>query len=273
MRTFSLLALASAILLALWAFWAGHNLSIAQYWLGPHISVTAETAGQWGDSFGAFNALISAIGSAAVLATLWLQQKALKDQAKDLHLQRFDATFFETLRLFEDARRRVKFQYSLKYRKALNASAGRLQTPESLKLAVLGVDAIIRARKELEWWLGVEKARPETLKGAELFNEKIFHRFHGRWGSYYRNLFQIMERIHSDKFLSNEDRIRYSRILRAQLSYDEVVLMGFNGLNPYSGDLRKYIEIFRMLKYCDSSNLTKDTLQYHYKPEAFSPRD
>lgn len=71
-------------MLAIWGAWAAQN------WLIPvrFVSVWAlEERGQWGDTFGALNALFSAFAFSAVLITIWTQQKQINDAQQDQHVK------------------------------------------------------------------------------------------------------------------------------------------------------------------------------------------
>ncbi len=70
--------------LALWFLWAlvpvGLSL-VGQDW-------DAERLGQWGDSFGALNALLSSCAFVAILITLRMQTKEIAGQQEELRDQR-----------------------------------------------------------------------------------------------------------------------------------------------------------------------------------------
>ncbi|EJC80390.1 hypothetical protein Rleg4DRAFT_2015 [Rhizobium leguminosarum bv. trifolii WSM2297] len=77
-----------------------------------------EKAGQWGDGFGALNALFAGLAFTGALAALFMQGHAADKQNKDYHRQRFESSYFELLALLRETRREVRFRYSLPYRKA-----------------------------------------------------------------------------------------------------------------------------------------------------------
>src|SRR5690349_1681956 len=75
----------------IWVVWASKASTISRLLVGAD---DLAGVGQWGDSFGALNALFSGLAFIAVLATLRSQARALKNQQEDQHRQRFDTTFF-----------------------------------------------------------------------------------------------------------------------------------------------------------------------------------
>lgn len=54
-----------------------------------------------------------------------------------------------------------------------------------------------------------------------------------RLGHYFRHLFQTVNYIHSAKFLTPIEKYNYVKILRAQLSTEELVIFFFNALSQF----------------------------------------
>lgn len=81
-----------------------------------------------------------------------------------------------------------------------------------------------------------------------------------------------MNRIDKDKYLSDQEKVDYARLLRAQFTADEIVLMAFNGLSDISGDSAALIVRLRMLKYIHGPGM-KDFFSRFYGEGAFAPRD
>lgn len=69
----------SALVTALYLVFSAYVLRYFEF------PLNATTAGTFGDSFGALNCLFSGLGFAAVLVTLWLQQRQINAQAKEHH--------------------------------------------------------------------------------------------------------------------------------------------------------------------------------------------
>jgi hypothetical protein len=112
----------SALLLLAWGCWADYSPAIARHWIGEFSDKQLQRASNLGDSFGPFNALVSTIGLAAILGTLALQARALRERRADLHRQRFESTFFELLRLLRELRNEISFSYSKEYIEERNPS-------------------------------------------------------------------------------------------------------------------------------------------------------
>jgi len=92
-----------AVIVAVW---------ITAWWGIPQLYPKRDEAGQFGDMFGAVNALFSGMALAGVVVAIWLQSRELALQRKELrsqkeqlqrqgdtsHLQRLETTFFQLLR-------------------------------------------------------------------------------------------------------------------------------------------------------------------------------
>lgn len=121
--------------------------------IAPRVGVgwNSETLGQWGDAFGALNALFSALAFISVLFTLKQQQRQIDDATIDQHRQRFDRTFYELLRLLREARDAVEFRYSDNY------DGGERKKEKDYGSKVTGAEAFKRAQFEVKYWIEAEE--------------------------------------------------------------------------------------------------------------------
>jgi len=229
-----------------------------------------ENANDWGDSFGAFNALVGALGFSAVIATLIVQASALRTQQKDQQKQRFDTTFFELLKLMRELGQEVRYQYSPNYKKAVS-KPGKL-----VGISVLhGHSAVRAAVIEIRYWIleaRKSNAKIDSKVLSEIYTKNVHGRYESRLGPYFRLIYTILARIKSDKSLNDSDKASYGNILRSQLSSYELSLIAFNALAPVAKDLSDLITEFHFLKYLPSGS-TRRALEGVYKVEAFQARD
>ncbi len=267
----------------LWVIWAVHPL-LAKRMIIPW---KPETVGQWGDSFGALNALFSALAFIAVLFTLKQQRddvsRQLAQQREDLarqqrqitanetdqHLQRFERTFYELLRLLREARNDVEFRYSHSYigdpRERSSSSTNRVEGTESFK----------RANMELRHWIGaLDQARIEINSEvlAELYLKHIHSRYESTFAPYYRLLYTLLLRIEEDTILTQAQKYRYGNVVRSQLTSHEVALCCYNGLAAISGRFKGLIVEFRLAKYLPDE-FGRKRLMLHYPASTFEGRD
>ena len=128
------------IFLVVFFLWIGSYFLISKY-----ISDSPEIKGQFGDSFGAVNALFSGLAFAGLIITILLQRKDLqyqrtaieqtnvemKNQTKEFDIQnstlkrqQFENTFFELLRMLQtitdDLSLNISYLDLLKFRKYSN---------------------------------------------------------------------------------------------------------------------------------------------------------
>ncbi|WP_292568575.1 putative phage abortive infection protein [Mesorhizobium sp.] len=225
----------------------------------------APTVGQWGDSFGALNALMSTLAFAAVFFTLRLQQRQINDAQRDQHIQRFESTYFEVLHLFREAREAFQYKYGEAY-----VDAGKIKP--LFNSLTSGLDAVRRANFEILWRLGnmpIDEIKPQFV--GDVYEAAVIDRYESSTGPYFRLFYTILFRIRDDNFLTPTEKRRYANLFRSQLSSHEVALAGFNGLNPVSKDLATLIIEFRILKYLPDE-FGRKYLARCYPPQAFEDR-
>ncbi|WP_164854042.1 putative phage abortive infection protein [Sinorhizobium meliloti] len=236
----------------------------------------SELLGQLGDTFGALNALFSAFAFVAVLYTLKhqrddlaRQQLQIDDAALDQHLQRFERTFYELLRLLREARDEVEYRYSENY------EGGSRQRESDYGTQVNGAQAFKRAQFELKYWVETHLVHKETISGqevAEIYTKFVHSRYESSFAPYYRLLYTILLRVKSDQKLKPAEKRFYGNLLRSQLTSHEVALCCYNGLASYSGSFKTLIEAFRLPKYLPEE-FGRSLLKMHYPESAFAGRD
>lgn len=270
------------IIVAVWGAWGVYSVDLHR-WLG--LGTDLEQIALWGDSFGVINALISAFGFTAVLATLIVQARAVADQAKDLHRQRFESSFFELLGLMRELRENVTYQVSQKYIDSRDRSNFRGPTPAG-KISTLnfqsklghrsgirkGHDGIVAAVTELRYWAKKNSKNSDPRQNlVSSYDEFVYRRWESSFSPYFRIVYTILMRIREDSVLSCEEKAQYSNLLRSQLTSHEITLLAINGLASVSKDLDDLLTEFRMLKYMPEGSARR-ILENIYKPEAFMPR-
>lgn len=257
----------------------GVSITAVVTWLGwamlpyimPRLGATwnPEVFGQWGDAFGALNALFSALAFVAVLYTLHQQQKQIDEAATDQHLQRFERTFYELLRLLREARDDVEFRYSDEYK------GSSPKTESDHRSRVTGTQAFKRAQFEVKYWLDIRTAEqgdlPEDVV-RDIYLKCVLDRYESTFAPYYRLLYTILLRIKADPKLTEEEKCRYGNLLRSQLTSHEVALCCYNGLSSVSGSFRTLLTEFRIAKYLPKQ-FGRDRLELYYPSTAFEGRD
>ena len=276
-KALTILAAVAASLVGFWFYWASSGVSVATWWLGQSELTSVQKAGAWGDTFGAFNALVSTIASAAILATLWLQFKSSSDQSKDLHRQRFESRFFELLKLIREVRSEIVFRHSEAYidarRSFLIASlSAQRNTGFNNKSPLRGHDGIRAAVVEFRYWIAPGRLPNSRSPIVKIYEDRIHKNNETSFGPYFRLVYTILKRISVDTLLTPDEKALYGNLLRSQLTSEELTLLAVNGMAPFSNDMQNLIKEFRLLKYLPDSSVKRRFVRF-YGASAFAPRD
>lgn len=256
-------------LLLLWALWGEFSSSIAAFFTGNEVK-PIEEAGTWGDSFGGLTSLLSSLGTILVLITLFLQRNAISDQARDLHRQRFEATFFEMLGLIRELRSELTYRFSPSFTaraidringngKAIHRLAQILDEDTALfnPLQIYrGRAAVTAAMIDARYYvgkLGVDRIKREQV--GQIYADFIQPRAEPTFSPYFRLIYSVLDRLREDNILSGEEKDGYSRILRSQLTSHELSIIAINACAPVSKDMFDLVCKYRVLKYHPPSGL------------------
>lgn len=263
---------ASFAVISLWAVWISQKFVFQ--WVGSPWD--SELLAQLGDTFGALNALFSALAFIAVLFTLKQQRDDLNRQQKqifraerDQHVQRFEQTFYELLRLLREARSDVEFRYSREYQ--LDGSPSEQKPSERVK----GTEAFKRARAEMQFWISradQEAGEVSSDDAARIYLQHVHSRYENTLAPYYRLLYTLLLRIKEDPVLTQAQKYRYGNLLRSQLTSHEVALSCYNGLAAISGSFKNLIIEFRLAKYLPDK-FGRKRLERYYPASCFAGRD
>jgi hypothetical protein len=256
-------AITAFVLGMMWLLWARTGVNFANQqlmWQGG----APERAAQWGDTFGAFNAFFGALGFAAVMATLWTQSHALSEQKSDLHRQRFESTFFQMLKMIREGREQVRFKHSETYR---------IVHPRAARTILTSHAAFRAAYREMRYWVKQERHSGSLSKDdiARIYAEQIHARFESTFGAYYRLVYAALDRVRTDRHLSDQEKDDLGNLVRGQFTSFEAILAGCNGLNAFAKDFDEIAIRFRLLKY-GRRGVLYDELRKFYPADAFLGR-
>lgn len=226
----------------------------------------------FGDSFGAVNALISAIAFAGMIVTfrlqkyeLSLQREELSAQRKEfnqqnatLKLQRFENTFFNMLEL----QQQIVDGLTLEYKASSLFRSGNIPNPPE--------DEFYKGRETFWGTLHSTRIHQGVYKliensGIEKYSDS---QTISMFDHYFRHLYTFLKFIDETKVFNEESlreegesiheaKYRYATILRATLSRYELVLLYYNGLSINGRDKLKPL----LERYCMLNNLNKDLLR------------
>ncbi len=206
--------------------------------------------GEFGEFFGGFvGTIFTLISLLLVIRTFEYQRKESKDQRNDAAIQRFNDMFFELLRVYQE---QVK------------------------ELCIKGEDGKEYCGKEF-FAKGIEKMKQEFYKSNKSYKnsaKKAYMTFYennkSKLGAYFRTLFRIFDLI-DNSILDTKQRKEYAKIIRAQLSENELFFIRYNAMTIYSSDdnrdyinkynLLKHLPIFELVEFekkCKKINITKE---------------
>ena len=226
-------------------------LSIAFSLMGLVFVVAVHT--QWKDkNFGTFgdflggvlNPILTFLSFMALLFTIILQQREIHSAKKDaINLQRekLEQRLSEERRQFEN----TFFQMLAIHNTIVNSmdvdrgkSKNKLHGRDCFKhFRDLMLDAYKRASED------------DELKRSIAAHDAVWVLYQNDLGHYYRYLYNIIRFINE----SDVKKMRYIRILRAQLSDFELLVLFYNG--PLAKKFKEYVEFFTLF-----NNLPKDLL-------------
>lgn len=198
-------------------------------------------------------------------------------QSKTLKVQQFESTFFNLLNLHHqivnsidlvsyEKKPATKNVPIAKYIEQMNESGDRIITT--------GRDTFVKFRK------GLENEYKKTIESDSENDEfyiinkayiNYYLRHQSDLGHYFRNLYHIF------KFINNSnisDKSRYTSLVRAQLSNDELVLLFYNSISENGKDeFKPLIEKYHLLKNLNQTSLIrKDEHSKYYKDSAYKKR-
>lgn len=232
-----------------WGLYGEAGVQIARFITG-NSNIKLADAGSWGDSFGAFNSLVTMIGSIAVVATIIQQSKAILIQERETHKDRFEASFFQLITLLRELRAEITFSHSKDY----------LSTRKSLTRKMYnGMDAIMAALYESVSYhkKSMDRGPLSPSDIAKVYYNTVHRRYEYGFSPYYRLIYTILRKIYVEESLSNKEKEQYGNILRSQLTSRELHMIAYNALHPVSKDLMYYLSYFHMFKYMHASDATR----------------
>lgn len=186
-----------------------------------------EQLGPFGDFFGGVtNPVIGAIGFIALTITILMQRKQNSEVAK----QSFESSFYNLLNLQNNIIENLDF----------NQSKARLSFT---KFLTENVDVL---------YPKTIYSKNVKVKKSSAYNfYKNFNSYNNdRFGHYFRNLYRILKTIDNSKY-GNETKINLARVLRAQISMDELTVLFLNCLPGVcdKGEFASLLIKYQMLEH------------------------
>lgn len=247
----------------------------------------SEKRGQFGDMFGAVNALFSGLAFAGLIITLILQRRELSLQRDELEqtreelknqreefekenetlkYQRFENLFYNMLNLQQEIVAGLRYEYD----------------EEQIVTVPIGPDnSPVQDKRKINRVVTGREVFRYTFESAEIyltkrdhFNQRIvvngyrgylkvqgLSEYDETWiptifDHYFRHLYKIIQFVDAQGF-SFEEAYKYVALLRGTLSRYELVWIYYNALNPEFHKFQELIEKYSLLKNLRTDLLTR----------------
>jgi hypothetical protein len=248
-RTFVILC---GIVILVWISW--HFVIV---WLTDGKTIEL---GNWGDAYNILTTLFTGLAFAGLVFTILLQTTQLNDSEKDQATQRFENILFQMLNSLNQIIDSIQF--------------GSGQGRDAFKNMYIDLDYnYIRADRsafKIPLDEDTEKAIIERYASFYDVNQ-------ANLGHYYRTLYWVFQFINRSNMT---DKQFYSKLVRAQLSSEQLLLLFYNGFLDGAQDFKPLIENYTLFKHLRVDRLPPDLfledgapLKTFYKPNAYKKQD
>lgn len=232
-------------------------IALYNYWTNfgdLPISQSVEQWGQFGDYIGGvLNPSLSFLSIILVCFTLYTTSKQSMTQS-------FESVLFELIKYHKENLSNIKVVYDGELYKGVDALDWYITEVKFNFLNLSNDDKPIQERMRYSIDLVYEEEN-----------------FFSNTGHYFRNLYHIFKHIDEASFLRKKERVKYAKLVRAQLSSIESGALMLNGLSTKGVKSKVYIEKYSLLQGFTLSNFFKDKLRSAgamnlYRSEAYGDK-
>ena len=241
----------------------------------PKLVPDVAERGQWGDSFGVVTAFVTALALGCLIWTIRqnskqiaVQQRALEVQIEELkqtrkemagqtktfQLQSFESSFFQLLGLYNNIVNSI--EVGRIDRKLVGRECFR-EFFNSFKGSLRGDS-------------GTEKQ--EVLKNIDEAYERFFSVWQAVIGHYFRNLYNIFKFVDESHLIEERKKKRYTDIVRAQMSSDELKVLFCACLSTREADFKPLVEKYAILEDMNFAHPFEERHRALYEESAFGGR-
>jgi len=267
---------------------------LTYFFIMPIFIGLPSSPGEYGEMFGPLNTLFSGLAFVGLLIAIAYQRLELKLQRKELTLQRielaqtnkeltkqrkqleiqsstlkrenFESTFFRLLELHNSILESITF-IEQNGRNGISQIFGEINKSLASSLKISNYITTYLAEFNSKYNRepnNNERIEIELISYKRVIDE-ILEQYIPYVGHYFRNLYHIVKYIH-ESFDSEEEKYKYIRILRAQLSNHELCLLCYNCLTTRGEKFRELVVNYKLLKNMDEKNLNnRDILKFYSK--------
>lgn len=232
----------------------------------------AKNPGQFGDMFGAVNALFSGLALGGIVLAILLQREDLKLQRTELELTRkelagqkealtlqndtlrlegFENTFFQLLRLQTEIANSIDLVNP--------ANGNRTQGRDCFRIFSSRLRSAFEKKR-----LGSDRDELQAINSAY---RNFFVENQGNVGHYFRSLYNLIKFVDRSAIVEKEI---YTNLVRSQLSSYELLLLFYNCLSDLGRQkFKPLVERYALLKTVPRDELLDASHTNLYEPSAF----
>lgn len=205
--------------------------------ISPETNINLTNSAQVGDFIGGFvGTIFTLVGILLLYETLSLQRLEFSESRKVFVKQQFDNSFFELLRLYKENVQQLKC-YSYVGGEALT-----------------GKDFFEHQQKLMSINFVPTNSLSKNRKNSIIDFQKTYVNHENYLSTYFRTLYRLYALIDESK-IEEIDRINYSKILRAQLSYSELFFIRYNAMTEQGRRSTYFINKYNILKHLSNFEL------------------
>ena len=239
--------------------------------------------GQFGDSFGAVNALFAGFAFAGVIYAIILQKRELELQREELEATRaeirgqreqlFENFFFQLLGRYSEILNTMAIPgpslSSPKRNLGTNYYSGR-ECFDLMLQKLRDIYQPLEERFNAGIQINEDGERELIYKWLNDKYEKFFPDLQPYVGHYFRHLYNIVEFV--DKSASEVvEKKFYTDLIRAQLSSTELGLLFYHGLSDRGAEFRDLVEKYALFENIPSEVLIREEHKKLYDQRAYTP--
>jgi len=257
------------------------------YWLVVDY-IKPTNLSEFGELFGGLVSFFNGLAFAGVIGTLYYQRKDInlqlaefKSQSKTFIEQSFQTRFFEWLKLHHEIVKGMDLRDPLNPSKVVSSGRDCFKTFywkirneffEQLKVASgFQNEGAEESSSDSHNRLINEASLNPSVNFKDILLRsymKQFKNFQGDAGHYFRNLYRLVLFVHETE-LAKTEKLFYVKIIRAQLSSYELILLFYNCLCPIGNKFYPLVEHYALLKNMDSELLFYPAQRSYYFPAAY----
>lgn len=251
--------------------WIGYQIAI------PYFFPDLGERGQFGDMFGAINALFAGLAFAGIVLAIILQKNELSLQRQELKLQRDELA--QTREEIKGQKEQLKAQDQTLKRQNFESSFFQLLSFHNEIVDSFQINpsqGSVNGRRCFGTFLADLGNLYQSEPDKDINNvwREFFGKYHSIVGHYFRHLYNTVKFVDRHVFLEEfEDRESYTNLIRAQLSSHELGILFYNCLSHGGTKFKCLVEKYSLFEHMDKGVLLNEEHMNLYENTAFGQSD